>query len=182
MKFDRHMCVEQMWNQVTRILWMFSPKRRIKIMGIDVAKWFSLFAERASFHAIFTQSGSIFRHFSMVPIWIVVFIDSLREIWQSGKIARKFWQKAPWEMEKKIGLWAAVKCTLVIFIFHFSKFFIFISLYKNTSCYMYRPHDPSEHKLRPCNGCHHIYYCGKECQVWNIGRGTRWMGTQAELQ
>ena len=31
------------------------------------------------------------------------------------------------------------------------------------SCY--RPHDPSEHKLRPCNGCHRVYYCGKECQV-----------------
>jgi TPR repeat protein len=30
------------------------------------------------------------------------------------------------------------------------------------SCY--RPHDPSEHKLRPCNGCHRVYYCGKECQ------------------
>ena len=31
------------------------------------------------------------------------------------------------------------------------------------SCY--RPHDPPEHKLRPCNGCHRVYYCGKECQV-----------------
>ena len=31
------------------------------------------------------------------------------------------------------------------------------------SCY--RPHDPSEHKLRACNGCHRVYYCGKECQV-----------------
>ena len=31
------------------------------------------------------------------------------------------------------------------------------------SCY--RPHDPSEHKLRPCNGCHRVYYCGKECQT-----------------
>jgi len=31
------------------------------------------------------------------------------------------------------------------------------------SCY--RPHDPSEHKLRPCNGCHRVYYCGKECQL-----------------
>jgi len=31
------------------------------------------------------------------------------------------------------------------------------------SCY--RPHDPSEHKLRPCNGCHRVYYCGRECQV-----------------
>ena len=29
----------------------------------------------------------------------------------------------------------------------------------------YRPHDPSEHKLRPCNGCHRVYYCGKKCQV-----------------
>jgi len=29
----------------------------------------------------------------------------------------------------------------------------------------YRPHDPSEHKLRPCNGCQRVYYCGKECQV-----------------
>ena len=29
----------------------------------------------------------------------------------------------------------------------------------------YRPHDPSEHKLRPCNGCHRVYYCGKGCQV-----------------
>ena len=26
------------------------------------------------------------------------------------------------------------------------------------SCY--RPHDPSEHKLRPCASCHHVYYCG----------------------
>jgi len=30
------------------------------------------------------------------------------------------------------------------------------------SCY--QPHDPPEHKLRPCNGCHRVYYCGKECQ------------------
>jgi len=30
------------------------------------------------------------------------------------------------------------------------------------SCY--RPHDPPEHKLRPCNGCHRVYYCGRECQ------------------
>ena len=29
----------------------------------------------------------------------------------------------------------------------------------------FRPHDPSEHKLRPCNGCHRVYYCGRECQV-----------------
>jgi len=31
------------------------------------------------------------------------------------------------------------------------------------SCY--RPHDPSEHKLRPCKRCHRVHYCGKECQV-----------------
>jgi len=31
------------------------------------------------------------------------------------------------------------------------------------SCY--RPHDPSEHKLRPCNRCHRVFYCGRECQV-----------------
>jgi len=31
------------------------------------------------------------------------------------------------------------------------------------SCY--QPHNPSEHKLRPCNGCHRVYYCGRECQV-----------------
>ena len=31
------------------------------------------------------------------------------------------------------------------------------------SCY--RPHDPPEHKLRPCKQCHRVYYCGKECQV-----------------
>jgi TPR repeat protein len=29
----------------------------------------------------------------------------------------------------------------------------------------YRPHDPSEHKLRPCKRCHRVYYCGRECQV-----------------
>ena len=29
----------------------------------------------------------------------------------------------------------------------------------------YRPHDPSEHKLRPCKRCKRVYYCGKECQV-----------------
>ena len=29
----------------------------------------------------------------------------------------------------------------------------------------YRPHDPSEHKLNACNGCHRVYYCGRECQV-----------------
>ena len=31
--------------------------------------------------------------------------------------------------------------------------------------FCYRPHDPSENKLRPCKGCHRVYYCGKECQV-----------------
>jgi len=33
----------------------------------------------------------------------------------------------------------------------------------------YRPHDPTEHKLRPCKRCHRAFYCGKECQVkhWN---------------
>jgi len=29
----------------------------------------------------------------------------------------------------------------------------------------YRPHDPSEHKLRPCKRCHRAFYCGRECQV-----------------
>ena len=29
----------------------------------------------------------------------------------------------------------------------------------------YRPHDPSEHKLRPCKRCHRVFYCGKECQM-----------------
>ena len=29
----------------------------------------------------------------------------------------------------------------------------------------YRPHDPSEHKLRPCKRCHRVYYCGRECQT-----------------
>jgi len=28
----------------------------------------------------------------------------------------------------------------------------------------YRPHDPTENKLRPCKRCHRVYYCGKECQ------------------
>jgi len=26
----------------------------------------------------------------------------------------------------------------------------------------YRPHDLVEHKLRPCNRCHRVYYCGRE--------------------
>jgi len=36
------------------------------------------------------------------------------------------------------------------------------------SCY--RPHDPSEHKLRPCARCHRVFYCGRECQVkhWKV--------------
>ena len=31
------------------------------------------------------------------------------------------------------------------------------------SCY--RPHDPPEHKLRPCQRCHRVSYCGRDCQV-----------------
>jgi len=29
----------------------------------------------------------------------------------------------------------------------------------------YRPHDPSENKLRPCKRCHRVFYCGKVCQA-----------------
>jgi hypothetical protein len=29
----------------------------------------------------------------------------------------------------------------------------------------FRPHDPPEHKLRPCKRCDRVYYCGRECQV-----------------
>ena len=29
----------------------------------------------------------------------------------------------------------------------------------------FRPHDPPEHKLRPCKRCHRVYYCGRECQA-----------------
>ena len=29
----------------------------------------------------------------------------------------------------------------------------------------FRPHDPPEHKLRPCKRFHRVYYCGRECQV-----------------
>ena len=37
----------------------------------------------------------------------------------------------------------------------------------------YRPHDPPEHKLRPCQRCHRVYYCGRECQVkhWKAKNG-----------
>ena len=38
----------------------------------------------------------------------------------------------------------------------------------------YRPHDPTEHKLRPCNGCHRVYYCGRECQVEHWKREGEW--------
>jgi TPR repeat protein len=31
--------------------------------------------------------------------------------------------------------------------------------------FCYRPHDPPEHRLKPCNRCHRVYYCGEECQV-----------------
>jgi len=36
----------------------------------------------------------------------------------------------------------------------------------------YRPHDPPEHKLRPCKKCHRAFYCGRECQVkhWKTER------------
>jgi hypothetical protein len=35
-----------------------------------------------------------------------------------------------------------------------------------------RPHDPTEHKLRPCKGCHRVFYCGKQCQAsgWKLGK------------
>jgi len=36
----------------------------------------------------------------------------------------------------------------------------------------FRPHDPSEHKLRPCKRCHRVYYCGRECQVKHWKRKT----------
>ena len=41
------------------------------------------------------------------------------------------------------------------------------------ACYMYHPHDPPEHELRPCKRCHRVYYCGKESQVkhcWKMER------------
>jgi len=39
--------------------------------------------------------------------------------------------------------------------------------------FCYRPHDPPEHKLRPCQRCRRVFYCGKECQVrhWKQERG-----------
>ena len=31
--------------------------------------------------------------------------------------------------------------------------------------FCYRPHNPPKHKLRPCTGCHRVFYCDKECQT-----------------
>ena len=38
----------------------------------------------------------------------------------------------------------------------------------------FRPHDPSENKLRPCNGCHRVYYCGKVCQKKHWKKEGEW--------
>ena len=38
----------------------------------------------------------------------------------------------------------------------------------------FRPHDPSENKLRPCKRCQRVYYCGKECQVKHWKREGEW--------
>ena len=49
-----------------------------------------------------------------------------------------------------------------------------------TSCH--RPHDPPEHKLRPCAKCHRAFYCGKECQLKHWKREAKWAQEHVQQQ
>ena len=78
---------------------------------------------------------------------------------QSNEEARKLWLKAAEQ-----GVDDAIKALQQLDEIEGRTTPSFIQKpFECASCY--RPHDPSENKLRPCNGCHRVYYCGKECQV-----------------
>ena len=78
---------------------------------------------------------------------------------RSIETARELWMKAAEQGEE-----TAIKTLEELDKFEGRTTPSFISKpFECASCY--RPHDPSENKLRPCKRCHRVYYCGKECQV-----------------
>ena len=82
---------------------------------------------------------------------------------QSNETARKWWMKAAEQ-----GQEGAIKGLQALDKFEGITTPSFIPKpFECAACY--RPHNPSENKLRPCNGCHRVCYCRKECQVkhWN---------------
>jgi hypothetical protein len=77
---------------------------------------------------------------------------------QSFEIAREWWMKSAEQ-----GLVMAIKCLQDLDEHERRITPSFIPKpFECAACYMYHPHDPPEHKLRPCKRCHRVYYCGKK--------------------
>jgi len=78
---------------------------------------------------------------------------------QSNERARELWMKSAEQGEE-----SAIKCLQQLDKMEGRTTPSFVPKpLECASCH--RPHDPTEHKLNACNGCHRVYYCGRECQV-----------------